>query len=140
MTPLIGDVSGESFVLYMPQDIHQSIYGDGNEIALDQINALTANNSGSCNDVYQSESSHFDNNSATGGAVHAGDAIQGALASGAMTANAASSGAIDAFTQSLVLGSNLQNNSFTATIAGNNQSTTVGDIHVDGGHGGHGPV
>jgi len=53
-----------------------------------------------------------------------------------MTANATSSGAIDAFTQSIVLGSNLQNNSFTATIAGNDQSTTVGSIH-DGGHGGH---
>ncbi|PWT78138.1 MAG: hypothetical protein C5B58_15695 [Acidobacteria bacterium] len=120
----------------MPQDIAQTISGNGNEIALDQINALTANNYADNNDVYQSANSSFNDNHVTAGEVHAGDAIQGALASGAMTANATSSGAIDAFTQSIVLGSNLQNNSFTATIAGNDQSTTVGSIH-DGGHGGH---
>jgi hypothetical protein len=110
VTPLIGDTSGQSFVLYMPQDIAQTISGNGNEIALDQINALTANNYADNNDVYQSANSSFNDNHVTAGEVHAGDAIQGALSSGAMTANATSSGAIDAFTQSIVLGSNLQNN------------------------------
>jgi hypothetical protein len=53
-----------------------------------------------------------------------------------MTANASSSGAIKAFMQSIVLGSNLQNNSFTATIAGGDQTTSVGNLH-DIRHAGH---
>ena len=135
VTPLIGDTSGGSFVLYMPQDIAQSISQNGNEIALDQINALTANNYADGNEVYQSANSSFNDNHTSAGEVHAGDAIQGALASGAMTANTSSSATIDAFTQSIVLGANLQNNSFTATIAGHDQTTHVGDISVGGHHG-----
>ena len=54
----------------------------------------------------------------------------GDLASGALTANTTASATVDAFTQSIVLGANLQNNSFTMNIAGHDQSTTVsGDIH-----------
>ena len=45
-----------------------------------------------------------------------------------MTASTTSSATIDAFTQSIVLGANLQNNSFTTTIAGHDQTTTAGEI------------
>jgi hypothetical protein len=134
VTPLIGETDGQSFVLYMPQEISQALT-NGNEIALDQINALTANNSACGNDVYQSDWSSFNGNTVNAGEAHAGDAIQGALASGAMTASTSSSAAIDAFTQSIVLGANLQNNSFTTTIAGHDQTTHVGDISTGGGHG-----
>ena len=47
-----------------------------------------------------------------------------------MTANTSAAATIDAFTQSIVLGANLQNNSFTATIAGHDQTTTAGEIHA----------
>ena len=49
----------------MPQDIAQTISGNGNEIALDQINALTANNYADNNDVYQSANSSFNDNHVT---------------------------------------------------------------------------
>ena len=128
MTPLIGDTS-DSIVLYMPsQDFTQSITGNGAEIALDQINSLVANTS--CGLQFCVELG-FDRSAAarpTSGDAHAGDAIQGDLASGVNTANTSTAATVDAFTQSIVLGANLQNNSFTATIAGTSQETHVGDI------------
>ena len=56
---------------------------------------------------------------------HAGDAIQGDLSTGALTANTSAAATVDAFTQSIVLGANLQNNSFTATIAGGTKTRTL---------------
>jgi hypothetical protein len=127
VTPLIGDTS-DSIVLYMPsQDFSQSITGNGAEIALDQINSLVANTSADCNSVSNWDSS-FSGSASNSGDAHAGDAIQGDLASGVNTANTSTAATVDAFTQSIVLGANLQNNSFTATIAGTSQETHVGDI------------
>ena len=116
VTPLIGDTS-DGFVLYMPQTIDQYIGSNGNEIALDQINSLVANTTADCNSVSNTDGT-FSASAYNDGSAHAGDAIQGDLATGAMTANTSTAATVDAFTQSIVLGANLQNNSFTATIAG----------------------
>jgi hypothetical protein len=133
VTPLIGDLS-DANVLYMPQNINfAAITGNGNEFALDQLNSLVANNTADGNSV--SNFACGDSYTATNdGSAHAGDIIQGDLATGAMTANTSTAATVDAFTQSIVLGANLQNNSFTATIAGGDQTTNVGNISAAEGH------
>jgi hypothetical protein len=49
-----------------------------------------------------------------------------ALAPQAGTSAAAN---VDAFTQSIVLGANIQNNSFTLAITGHDSTVTAGDAH-----------
>ena len=137
ITPLIGDTT-DGIVLYMPQTFEDgAIAGNGNQIALDQINSLVANTTADCNSVSGWDSTSTLSASNYGDA-HAGDAIQGALSSGEVQANTSIAATVDAFTQSIVLGANLQNNSFTATIAGGDQTTHVGDI--TSGASGHGHV
>ena len=94
------------------------------EIALDQINSLVANNEASC--IHNS-----DNSTAWTSADNSGDASvdggihQGDLSTGALTANTSTGATADAFTQSIVLGANLQNNTFSATIAGHDSHVEV---------------
>jgi hypothetical protein len=123
ITPIIGDLS-DTTALYMPQDITQSFAHGGTDtaIALDQINSLVANNS-AC-DVHNSDySSVYGSGASEGGTIHVGDISQGDLATGQLQGTTSAAATVDAFTQSIVLGANIQNNSFTLTLTG-------GDSHV----------
>lgn len=133
VTPLISADGNEGSIIYIPQTFNQSIdwnqSGDGHggaqtEIALDQINSLVANNEASC--IHNSDwSTAWLSASNSGAASVAGGISQGDLATGAMTANTSTAANADAFTQSIVLGANLQNNSFSATIAGHDSHVEV---------------
>jgi hypothetical protein len=132
VTPLIGDL-GDATALYMPQDITQSFAHGGTDtaIALDQINSLVANNS-AC-DVHNSDYSSVSGSSAwEGGTVTVGDISQGALATGELQAGTSAAANVDAFTQSIVLGANIQNNSFTLALTGGDSHVSA--IDAGGGH------
>jgi hypothetical protein len=127
VTPLIGDLS-DATALYMPQNISQEFMSGGTDtaIALDQINSLVANNS-ACG-VSNSDGSHVSDSGATeSGWVSVGDISQGALATGELQGATSAAANVDAFTQSIVLGANIQNNSFTLTITGGDSHVTAGD-------------
>src|ERR1700722_3588772 len=127
VTPLIGDLS-DATALYMPQDIAQSFTAGGTDtaIALDQINSLVANNT--AQDLHNSDHSSMWGSGATeSGAVDVGDISQGALATGQLQGATSAAATVDAFTQSIVLGANIQNNSFTLTITGHDSAVTAGD-------------
>ena len=129
ITPLIGGLS-DATALSLPQDISQSFAHGGTDtaIALDQINSLVADNS-ACG-VWNSDGSHVSNSGATeGGSVQVGDVTQGALATGQLQGATSAAATVDAFTQSIVLGANIQNNSFTLTITGHDSAVTAGDTH-----------
>ena len=127
VTPLIGDLS-DATALYMPQDIAQSFTAGGTDtaIALDQINSLVANNT--AQDLHNSDHSSMWGSGATeSGAVDVGDISQGALATGQLQGATSATATVDAFTQSIVLGANIQNNSFTLAITGHESTVTAGD-------------
>jgi len=127
VTPLIGDLS-DATALYMPQNISQEFTAGGTDtaIALDQINSLVANNS-ACG-VWNSDGSSVSHSGAseTGG-VTVGDISQGDLATGQLQGATSATATVDAFTQSIVLGANIQNNSFTLAITGHDSTVTAGD-------------
>ena len=127
VTPLIGDLS-DATALYMPQDIAQSFTAGGTDtaIALDQINSLVANNT--AQDLHNSDhSSMWGSGASESGSVGVGDISQGALATGELQGATSAAATVDAFTQSIVLGANIQNNSFTLTITGHDSTVTAGD-------------
>jgi hypothetical protein len=133
VTPLIGADGNEGNVIYIPQTFNQAIdwsqtgAGDGGaqtEIALDQINSLVASNT--AYDIHNADwSSAVTSAENCGGAQVDGGIHQGDLSTGALTANTSTGATADAFTQSIVLGSNLQNNTFSATIAGHDSHVEV---------------
>jgi hypothetical protein len=136
VSPVVGDDNTGS-VIYIPQTFNQDIYstgpgtGDGGtntEIALDQINNLTANNY--AQDLHNSDNScayvSADND---GAASIAGGVSQGDLATGLVNANTSTAANADAFTQSIVLGANIQSNSFTLTLTGHDSSVETGGHH-----------
>jgi hypothetical protein len=135
VTPLISADGNDGSIVFIPQSFNQQIdwgqtgNGDGGaqtEIALDQINSLVANNEASC--IHNSDwSSAWTSAENSGDASVAGGITQGDLSTGALTANTSTAATADAFTQSIVLGANLQNNTFSATIAGH-------DSHVETHH------
>src|SRR3984885_14450102 len=132
ITPLIGDLS-DATALYMPQDIAQSFTAGGTDtaIALDQINSLVANNEAS--HVWNSDGSSVTGSGATEqGGVHVGDISQGDLATGQLQGAASAAATVDAFTQSIVLGANIQNNSFTLALTGGDSHVSATDM--GGGH------
>ena len=116
VTPLIGDLS-DATALYMPQDIAQSFTAGGTDtaIALDQINSLVANNLApeSTTPIIQ----RLPGSGATDPAL-ASNISQGDLATGQLQGATSAAATVDAFTQSIVLGANIQNNSFTLAITG----------------------
>ena len=135
VSPLISADDNQGSLLYIPQAFNQHIdwnqngQGDGGaqtEIALDQINSLVASNTAYDihNADYSSATTTAENE---GGASVTGGITQGDLSTGALTANTSTAATADAFTQSIVLGANLQNNTFSATIAGH-------DSHVETHH------
>jgi hypothetical protein len=129
VTPLIGDLS-DATALYMPQDISQNFNAGGTDtaIALDQINSLVANNS--AQDLHNSDhSSMWGSGASETGGVTVGDITQGALATGELQGATSAAATVDAFTQSIVLGANIQNNSFTLAITGHDSTVTAGDAH-----------
>jgi hypothetical protein len=129
VTPLIGDLS-DATALYMPQNINQEFTAGGTDtaISLDQINSLVANNS-AC-DVHNSDWSSVSGSGASeGGNVQVGDITQGALATGELQGATSAAANVDAFTQSIVLGANIQNNSFTLAVVGHDSAVTAGDAH-----------
>ena len=63
--------------------------------------------------------------SETGG-VNVGDISQGDLATGQLQGATSAAATVDAFTQSIVLGANIQNNSFTLAITGADSTVTAG--------------
>jgi hypothetical protein len=127
VTPIIGDLS-DATAIYMPQDIVQEFCAGGTDtaIALDQINSLVANNT--AQDLHNSDCSSIWGSSASeSGTVHVGDISQGALATGELQGATSAAATVDAFTQSIVLGANIQNNSFTLTVTGGDSHVTAGD-------------
>ena len=118
--------------IYVPQTIDQYIDGGhagvNTEIALDQINSLISN--GTANGDYVSNwGSSIYTSAHDSGDAQVGDVSQGALATGVLTAGASTAATADAFTQSIVLGANLQNNTFTMTITGHDSHVDVGGHH-----------
>ena len=65
----------------------------------------------------------IDSGARKGATIHVGDISQGDLATGQLQGATSAAATVDAFTQSIVLGANIQNNSFTLTLTG-------GDFHV----------
>ena len=132
VTPMIGGLD-DATALYMPQDISQNFNAGGTDtaIALDQINSLVANNS--AENLHNSDHSSMWGSGATEqGGVSVGDISQGALATGQLQGATSAAATVDAFTQSIVLGANIQNNSFTTTITGGDSHVSAVDM---GGHG-----
>jgi hypothetical protein len=117
----------------MPQDIAQSFTAGGTDtaISLDQINSLVANNS-AC-DLHNSDYSSVSGSGASeSGGIHVGDISQGDLATGQLQGATSAAATVDAFTQSIVLGANIQNNSFTLALTGGDSHVSAADM---GGHG-----
>jgi hypothetical protein len=129
VTPLIGDLS-DATALYLPQNISQEFHAGGTDtgISLDQINSLVADNT--AQNLHNSDWSSISHSGAseTGG-VNVGDITQGALATGELQGATSAAANVDAFTQSIVLGANIQNNSFTLAITGHDSTVTAGDAH-----------
>ena len=133
VSPLISADDNSGSLHYIPQTFNQMIdwgqtgAGDGGaqtEIALDQINSLVASNEASY--IHNSDNSTASLSSENEGAASVDGGIhQGDLSTGALTANTSTNATADAFTQSIVLGANLQNNSFSATIAGHDSHVEV---------------
>ena len=127
VTPIIGDLC-DATAIYLPQNISQEFHAGGTDtgIALDQINSLVADNSAS--HVWNSDGSSVSHSGAseTGG-VTVGDISQGDLATGQLQGATSATATVDAFTQSIVLGANIQNNSFTLAITGHESTVTAGD-------------
>jgi hypothetical protein len=133
--------NGDGAILFMPQAITQSIDATGadgsvnTEIAIDQVNSLVSN--GYLGMATVDNSGHFDGNSVGAGPATAGigdHASIGDLASGGMTSNATAQATMDAFTQSIVMGANIQLNNFNTSVIGHDSITTtsvgsVADTH-----------
>jgi hypothetical protein len=129
VSPIIGDLS-DATAIYLPQEISQNFCAGGTDtaIALDQINSLVANNV--ADNLHNSDCSSVCGSGASEtGDVHVGDISQGALATGELQGATSAAANVDAFTQSIVLGANIQNNSFTLTITGHDSAVTAGDTH-----------
>ena len=129
VTPIIGDLC-DATAIYLPQNISQEFTAGGTDtaIALDQINSLVANNL--AENLHNSDCSSICGSGASeSGGVHVGDISQGDLATGQLQGATSAAATVDAFTQSIVLGANIQNNSFTTTITGGDSHVTVGDVH-----------
>jgi hypothetical protein len=137
ITPLIGDTC-DGAVLYMPETINQTIGGNGEvgggtntEIALDQVNSLVSN--GSADHISDSNSGGSFSGSETGGVTNDGNGAFGAVGDGSTesaqsTITSAVNG-LDALNQSIVMGANIQNNSFSTTVVGHDAITAT-DSHV----------
>jgi hypothetical protein len=65
-------------------------------------------------------------------AEHVGDISQGDLATGQLQGATSAAATVDAFTQSIVLGANIQNNSFTLALTGGDSHVSA--IDTGGGH------
>jgi hypothetical protein len=92
---------------------------------------LVANNEAS--HVWNSDGSSVIGSGATEhGDVHVGDISQGDLATGQLQGATSAAATVDAFTQSIVLGANIQNNSFTLALTGGDSHVSATDI--GGGH------
>jgi hypothetical protein len=66
------------------------------------------------------------------GGIHVGDISQGDLATGQLQGATSAAATVDAFTQSIVLGANIQNNSFTLALTGGDSHVSA--IDTGGGH------
>ena len=78
-------------------------------------------------DLHNSDHSSMWGSGATEqGGVTVGDINQGALATGELQGATSAAANVDAFTQSIVLGANIQNNSFTLSVVGHD-STVIDD-------------
>jgi hypothetical protein len=155
LTPVIGfkDMfnhmdNHDGSMLFMPQDITQTINdqggqngpaGDGTDtmIALDQVNSLVSNGTVDGASVSSDASGVLDHDhvfaggssdsiGSTGDSGGNGDAAAG---TGTISGAASSTGQLDAFTQSIVLGANIQYNNFNLSVVGHDAITTVGDGH-----------
>jgi hypothetical protein len=131
----------------MPQDITQTINdqggangpaGDGTDtmIALDQVNSLVSNGHVEGASVSNSGDGLFNHDSltSTGGSltdtqVGPVGTSETASGSGTVTTDANATAQLDAFTQSIVLGANIQYNSFNLSVVGHDAIGNAGDIH-----------
>ena len=113
--------------LVMPEDISQSLSGSANSlaIALDQVNELVSNNQANGDWVQNSASDAIDSHDLS---ANGGDANHNAGTDN-MSSNASGAANLDAFTQSIVLGANLQNNSFSLTVSGHDSLSDGSSIH-----------
>jgi hypothetical protein len=133
-------------MLFMPQDITQTINDEGGNgtysaggagtdtmIALDQVNSLVSN--GSVRDASVSDDGgsgllNGDHLSAGGGSANDSSAggvgtSDTAAGTGSVSNDASSTSQLDAFTQSIVLGANIQYNNFTVSVVGHDAISAV---------------
>ena len=130
----------------MPQAITQTINdqggsggaaGDGTDtmIALDQVNSLVSNGQVDDASVSSTASGVLDHDHVLAGdatdTIGSGSGGGGAADAGTGTISGAanSTGQLDAFTQSIVLGANIQYNNFNVSVVGHDAFTAGGDIH-----------
>jgi hypothetical protein len=155
LTPIMGfkDMfdhfnNSDGSMLFMPQDITQNISGDGSyegggpggtntEIALDQVNSLADDGSvhGASVDSLAGgvlDGDHVNVGGSTdtigSGGDHSGSGEADA-GTGTISGTATSTGQLDAFTQSIVLGANIQYNNFNLSVVGHDAITNLGDGH-----------
>jgi len=127
--------NSDGSLLFMPQTFTQDFAGGGTDtaIAMDQVNSLVSNGTATGDYVSDNATGSFDHNS-LGDSANGGTATEtnGPISSDASwtdTATAGVNSTLDAFTQSIVLGANIQYNNFNTTIAGHDSITAGGDVH-----------
>lgn len=144
-TPPLIDMSGldqTGAQINIPEAVTQYVDGGGNNVLfqLDQINNLQSNGNVGSPSISYSGSPGLDGLEHGGGQgfsidthIHGGDANSDVGPAGdnaVTTADASVHSTVDAFSQSIVLGANLQYNQFTMSVVGHdNMSATHGDIH-----------
>jgi hypothetical protein len=117
----IEDIEGS---IVMPDAVSQHLEGNGNQINIDQVNNLVDNDWLDSPEV-SFEGGEFEMHAeAEGGSVEVGDPELSIEANGAtlhdtLTSTADATVTQSAFTQNIVMGANIQFNSITANVAGN---------------------
>jgi hypothetical protein len=117
--------NGDGSLMFMPQTVEQSFSGGSTNtaIAMDQVNSLVANNNAS--DISLSNSGdHLFGGDHIGNGANGGSALAD-VGDGATSATAGATAQLDAFTQSIVLGANIQYNNFNTSVVGHDSTVTV---------------
>jgi hypothetical protein len=117
--------NGDGSLLFMPQTVEQSFSGGSTNtaIAMDQVNSLVANNNASDISLHNS-GDHLFGGDHIGNGANGGSALAD-VGDGATSAAAGATAQLDAFTQSIVLGANIQYNNFNTSVVGHDSSVTV---------------
>jgi hypothetical protein len=132
LQPLVGLDGSDDAILYIPTNVNISFdggdYGSAVGFNLDQVNSLVSN--GTAHDISLSNDSTFSasvstTDYSTGDTAGISSSVSGNAQNGESTGSvsADASASVDAFTQSIVLGANVQTNTFSLTVVGHDAIT-----------------